>query len=210
MSLLTHPTLSPVFTVSSTKSAAAAPSPGRPSGRDTRGERRPLPLKTSTQVWSTFVPCGASLPPRNNPPSEHGPGDVMDRPELEDGQLKLHNCDCARSDRDRTGVLDRVKVPRASTAAPLTRPPRAQGMATIGASGNHEREHEITPGRPHRQTHHKAAGYRCKTSRALPPQPHCDPDHSVMDVTHFWCAFALCLVAAGRAASHEGASDVAR
>src|SRR5688572_3017513 len=117
MSLLTHPTLSPVFTVSSTKSAAAAPSPGRPSGRDTRGERRPLPLKTSTQVWSTFVPCGASLPPRNNPPSEHGPGDVMDRPELEDGQLKLHNCDCARSDRDRTGVLDRVKVPRASRAA---------------------------------------------------------------------------------------------
>ena len=178
MSLLTHPTLSPVFTVSSTKSAAAAPSPGRPSGRDTRGERRPLPLKTSTQVWSTFVPCGASLPPRNNPPSEHGPGDVMDR---RSSKTVSSSCTtvtalaptaivraCSTASRFRA-----LRAPRrASTAAPLTRPPRAQGMATIGASGNHEREHEITPGRPHRQTHHKAAGYRCKTSRALPPQPH--------------------------------------
>jgi hypothetical protein len=37
---------------------------GRPLGRDTRGERRPLRWKTSTQAWSTSVPCGTSLPPR--------------------------------------------------------------------------------------------------------------------------------------------------
>jgi hypothetical protein len=39
---------------------------GRPSGRLTRGERRPLRSKTSTQLRSTFVPCGTSLPPRSN------------------------------------------------------------------------------------------------------------------------------------------------
>jgi hypothetical protein len=39
---------------------------GRPSGRLTRGERRPLRSKTSPQLRSTSVPCGTSLPPRSN------------------------------------------------------------------------------------------------------------------------------------------------
>src|SRR5688572_19134343 len=37
---------------------ATARSLGRLSGRPTGGERRPLRSKTSTQAWSTFVPCG--------------------------------------------------------------------------------------------------------------------------------------------------------
>jgi hypothetical protein len=48
--------------VSSTKSAAAARSLGRPSGRLTRGERRPLRRRTSPQYRSTPVPPGTSLP----------------------------------------------------------------------------------------------------------------------------------------------------
>ena len=50
---------------------------------------------------------------------------------------------------DRTGVLSDVKVLRASRAAPmtldsatLTTLPRARWMAMVGASRNHEREHE--------------------------------------------------------------------
>ena len=43
--------------------AAAALSLGRPSGRLTRGERRPLRSKTSTKAWSTSVPCGDVAPP---------------------------------------------------------------------------------------------------------------------------------------------------
>ena len=50
-----------------------------------------------------------------------------------------------------TGVLGRVKVPRApraaarTPAATLTPPPRARRKATIGASRNHEREHHGMP-----------------------------------------------------------------
>jgi hypothetical protein len=51
------------FAVSLTKSTAAALSLGRPSGRLTRGERRPLQSETSTRAWSTFVPCGDVAPP---------------------------------------------------------------------------------------------------------------------------------------------------
>ena len=43
---------------------------GRPLGRETRGERRPLRGKKSTQSWSTSVPCGTSLPPRSSSRTE--------------------------------------------------------------------------------------------------------------------------------------------
>ena len=46
---------------------------GRLSGRLTRGERRPLRSKTSTQAWSTSVPCGDVAPPRSNSQLEIGP-----------------------------------------------------------------------------------------------------------------------------------------
>lgn len=47
-------------------SASSALVLGRLLGRETRGERRPFPGKTSTQPWPTSVPCGTSLPPRSS------------------------------------------------------------------------------------------------------------------------------------------------
>ena len=60
------------FAVSSTKSAAAARSPGRPSGRLTRGERRPYGRKRRPTPGRRLSPAGTSLPPRNTSRSESG------------------------------------------------------------------------------------------------------------------------------------------
>jgi hypothetical protein len=56
--------------VSSTKSAAAARSLGRPSGRLTRGERRPCGGGRRPNTGRRLSPAGTSLPPRSDRPLE--------------------------------------------------------------------------------------------------------------------------------------------
>ena len=96
---------------------------GRPSGRGTRGERRPLRRGTAPEHGRR-----RSLRGRRSPLV-----DVRHR--------RSEVASMLAPTRDRTGVLDRVKVPRASRAAAnlicrdLDPACARPGMATVGASG---------------------------------------------------------------------------
>jgi hypothetical protein len=63
------------------------------------GSDAPMRSKTSTEARPTFVRAGTSLPPRSNPYLENGPARrAWSRPEFEERQPMLRNCDCARCD----------------------------------------------------------------------------------------------------------------
>jgi hypothetical protein len=68
--------------------------------------------------------------------------DCVEPPELEERQPLLRNCDCARSDRDRTGVLGRVKVPRASRAAVVIGSRDLDAASARPRDGNYRSEPE--------------------------------------------------------------------
>ena len=131
---------------------AAALSLGRPSGRLTRGERRPLRLKNVDRSLVDVCPRGDVAPlSQQCTVGECTCATAWNRPELEERQPMLRKCDCARSDPRSYG---RAR-PRQGSARSARRGQHARRdldaasarltEATIGASRNHEREHHRMP-----------------------------------------------------------------
>jgi hypothetical protein len=152
MSLSTHPALSPAICSFANKTGPAPRSLWVGLRVDSRGGSDAMRSKASTEAWSTRVPCGDVAPPSQQ--SAVGAWTLVTAWSRRSSRNVSSQCATVTAlapTRDPTGVLGRVKVPRASRAAAtigaatLTRPPRAQGMATIGASRNHERGRHKTP-----------------------------------------------------------------
>jgi hypothetical protein len=153
MSLLTHPTLSPPTCSFANKAGPAPPSLWVGFRVDSRGgSDAPCGRKRRPKPGRRLSPAGTSLPPRSNSHLVNGRAPLH---EVGRSPTNVDPC-CATvtslaPTRHRTGVLGRVKVPRApraaasTVAATLTPPPRARKRATIGASRNYEREHHRMP-----------------------------------------------------------------
>jgi hypothetical protein len=81
------------------------------------GSDAPRGRKRRRKSGRRLSPAGTSLPPRRSSQLESGPA----RPRARETSVHAADCDCARSDSNRTGVLGRVKVSRASRAAATTK-----------------------------------------------------------------------------------------
>ena len=115
MSLLTHPTLSPVLCSLVNEISRCRALSGSAFGSTHEGGATPPACENVDARPVDVVPCGDVAPPRINSHLENGPSaTAWSRPKLEERQPMLLTVVALAPTRDCAGVLGRVKVSRAA------------------------------------------------------------------------------------------------